>query len=137
MVDAALNSLLHGTPNLHQILPDVLILALFNVLPVAASVILAPLLYLVQRVLLVHVALVVEPAALLAFRQRTTAHTVANPFVHAVAFSIERYELHAVRVVGKEHLRLPHDAQRSDRAQHLVDGYVGHVTSARCCQAAV
>ena len=137
MVDAAFYRLLHGAPNLHQILPDVLVLALVNVLPVATSVILAPLLYLVQRVLLIHLALVVEPAALLAFRQCAAAYAVAYPLVHAVAFGVERYELHAVRVIGQEHLRLPHDAQRSNGAQHFVDCYVCHVTSARCCQAAV
>ena len=131
VVQTAFHTLLHSLPHFLEVGPDVLALAQFDILPVRAAVLLAPVLYLSEGAYLVHFGRVKHVIGL-ALRQGTAAHAVHHPLIAPIGT-----ELHAIGVVGQEYLGLPVYVDGRDGAQHLIDGYVGHVALARGSQTAV
>ena len=75
--------------------------------------------------------------ALCAFlSERTAADAIDRPRRTGLSLVVDDLELHTVGVIGQDNVGVPYKL-RAFFSQHGVDGPVGEVPFARCCQTAV
>ena len=135
LVEPPLDGLAHHGPHLGQVVPEVVVLALLYILPIAAPRAFAPVEDLGHVVHLIKLGRLVE--SLPPLGQSTSADAEDRPFVGHLALAVLRTEGHAVGVKGQKHRGLPHNLDRCMGAQRVEDSHIGQVPPARRSQAAV
>ncbi len=132
-VQPALDRLLHGLPDPCQVVPDVLSLALLDVLPQRPARPLRP------REDVRHRAQVVDAfgrSGALLVHQRAAADAVDAPPGGGSAVPVERLQEHPVRVKRQDYIRLP-DNVHGARLEGALDDDVSQVPPARRGEAAI
>lgn len=128
MVDATLHALLHGVPHGEQVIPNIGVLATIHILPISATVVLAPFLYVNKIMQVINIGTCRQQARwVVALGKRTSANGINHPIVYAHAIGMERQKL-----VG-----LPLYVYLANRLKHILYGNVGHVSLACSSQATI
>ena len=136
MTETIVDRLLHGIPDLTEIIPDILILAFLHVFPERAAVVVAPFLDFRHRLQVIDIFSAQLRLSIRTIRDGTATDTINNPLINHVAIQVLAHKLHSVRMERQEDLRLPDDMNNM-LLEHFLDSHIGHVTLAGSSQGTI
>ena len=136
VVESSLHGSLHHFPHLMQVIPYLWSFTFLDIFPVAAASLFAPEQNVGHRIHVIDIRCLDSVRAF--FSQSTATNTKYRPFVRTIAVGINGAIFHAIRMERQESLWFPDDLHIGCLCpQHVEYGYIGHVTFARCSQAAI